>query len=365
MLIGDGTSVLPPILTFLVCVAFRPSCYECYHVFPACQDELRSELSSREREEIDTPRGTRDAHWKWDDKKYGNTRLYRRKRRNRKSNRKSNNDASSSKDDDDDRRRLLQADAEEYDNDGYDWEDYQSGLDQTPAEWQVMFEDEVSPESGSAVQVASVILQFAAHEEDVIPEKLTNAFAQVAGVNDSDVIVLHVVSPEVLGYEPTEDLLTVNIGIVSPDPEAVVYDIDTMDDDELIDILEEEAGLEYLPYSKSVDLKHISEAMLTPESSKAAKIMDQTAFGEYLRDAVSHSSMFKVSAKKSEPMFEGMASSDGPVSAEKSSCTIMMALAGAVGALVTMIVGAAVFLVFRRRTPASSALTKELKSVNL
>ena len=331
-------------------VVCRPSCYECYHVFPACQKSLKGELSAKEREEIDLPRGTRDAHWKWDDKKYGNTRLYRRKRRNKNKNKnKSKDNDSSSKDGD--KRRLLQVDSEESDNDGYEWEDYQTDH-QTPAEWQVMFEDEVSPESGSAVQVASVILQLAAHEADVVPEKVTSAFAYVAGVNVSNVIILHMVSPEVIGYEPTEDLLTVNIGIVASDPEAVMYDIDTMDDDELMDILEEEAGLEYLSYSKSVDLKHISEAMLNPESSKSAQIIDQTTFGEYLRDAVSQS-----------PMFNAVSSSSEPVSAEKSSCTMMMVLAGAVGALVTMIVGGAAYLVFRRRTPASPASTEELKSV--
>jgi len=83
----------------------KPSCYECYHVFPACQKELRGELRSSERDEIDIPRGTDDAHWKWNDRKYGDTRKHRKNRRKRSTRSKSSSDGKA--DDDDDRRRLL------------------------------------------------------------------------------------------------------------------------------------------------------------------------------------------------------------------------------------------------------------------
>jgi hypothetical protein len=152
------------------------------------------------------------------------------------------------------------------------WEENKQ-LGQKPAEWQVMFEDEVSSGLGSAVQVASITLQLAAVADDVVEEKLRKAFAKVAGVSNSHVFLLRVVAPELIGNSSEEKILTVNLGVVAPDPTAVMVMLNKMEDEEIKEILMAEAGLKYLKDSKFVDLKSISESLLNSNNFNSARVV--------------------------------------------------------------------------------------------
>ena len=64
-------------VSFAIVCCSGPTCEECYKVFPACRAELEGHLRDSQKDEIDVPRGNGDAHWRWDDRKYGDTRKYR------------------------------------------------------------------------------------------------------------------------------------------------------------------------------------------------------------------------------------------------------------------------------------------------
>ena len=71
----------------------------------------------------------------------------------------------------------------------------------------------------------------------------------------------------------TDHLLTVSVGIVSPNPEQVADDFRIVPQDQWQDLFKAAGNLTFLEYSLTSEVKHISPSMVDPAALQQAKLL--------------------------------------------------------------------------------------------
>ena len=71
----------------------------------------------------------------------------------------------------------------------------------------------------------------------------------------------------------TDHLLTVSVGIVSPNPEQMAGDIRVVPQDQWQDLFKAAGNLTFLEQSLTAEVKHISSSVLAPEALQHAKLL--------------------------------------------------------------------------------------------
>eukprot|EP00192_Tetraselmis_astigmatica_P005060 CAMPEP_0117664356 /NCGR_PEP_ID=MMETSP0804-20121206/9172_1 /TAXON_ID=1074897 /ORGANISM="Tetraselmis astigmatica, Strain CCMP880" /LENGTH=477 /DNA_ID=CAMNT_0005471575 /DNA_START=131 /DNA_END=1564 /DNA_ORIENTATION=+ len=234
----------------------KPSCEECYHLFTAaCGDELERYAKRSSRNNDDDSSSGADSG-------------------------SSDPAASDSSDADSDSSSgggvKINADGGNQENSVADDDDYEAeDLEDAPASWQVLFTNEVQPSDDVIIPLVNLLFQL---NETMPSESMVEILAivsQGAGVQPSQVMLLHSVAEADIFPNSTNGLRTVSVGIISTDPFAVndlnsVLSSPTSFLDEKIE--------SYIDDSFSVSIKYVSSTMVDESVHGKAKLLNREEF---------------------------------------------------------------------------------------
>eukprot|EP00192_Tetraselmis_astigmatica_P004799 CAMPEP_0117670038 /NCGR_PEP_ID=MMETSP0804-20121206/12503_1 /TAXON_ID=1074897 /ORGANISM="Tetraselmis astigmatica, Strain CCMP880" /LENGTH=473 /DNA_ID=CAMNT_0005478237 /DNA_START=52 /DNA_END=1473 /DNA_ORIENTATION=+ len=233
----------------------KPTCEECYHIFPACEAELEMLVmrSSRESDDVEDSSSTREE---------------------------SDSDASSDKGDvraniDVSKAVVNTAADHTAADDDYEAED----LNEAPASWQALFSNEVQPSDSLVVPLLNLVFQVNGSMPALQTEELLRIVAHGAGVNPDQVMLLHSVMEKEMfpGQASSNDLRTVSVGIVSSDVQNLHGILSTSLHSSTNFLEETEA---YIADSFSLNVKYVSSAMVDQSVYSMAKLLSREEFQE-------------------------------------------------------------------------------------
>jgi len=129
------------------------------------------------------------------------------------------------------------------------------------AVWKALFFNEIPDDELILETVVNLVVQFEGNS--VSDKSAVKAVAKLAGVSESEVVVLQKVSPqEVFSFNRTSVPLTVSFGIVSPDPDNTMANLLLMKDQQFTEAFSRNGNVSYLPNSMSVDVRNVPQSYL-------------------------------------------------------------------------------------------------------